>query len=302
MASKEFSNLLVGGGRKSKTAENGTGAVEEAVAKSASLLDDTLSDKKRKTNWKTPIWISILVMAASLLALYFSGSEPADASRLAEQAEASRNPELLEKLVNEAKTAEENGPTSGLQAEPLRQMNPAGNTNPAGIKPSSRTTTARKDNPPQAPPAREPSPETKSAAVPAGQTAAIPASPADTGQEDTSTEQMPQLIRDVRNEEPAADEPVSTPPSAALNPHQESFDYLGSSNAVAGKLINGGYSNLNYSGWKVIRETNQEVWIDIEASWSSGGPAIHHIWSVDLANRKTKALSQAARNLEALDK
>ena len=112
---------------------------------------------------------------------------------------------------------------------------------------------------------------------------------------------MPELIRDVPREEAAesATAPVEDPPPHD-NRKQEAFTYLENNSAVAEKLINGGYGNLAYSGWKVIRETNQEIWIDLEAAWSSGGPSIHHIWSVDIPNKQVKALSQAARNLEAV--
>ena len=293
MKSNDLSNLLIGQERKSRNGSNGTEPPEELLPKSASLLDDTLSDKKKKTNWKTPIWISLLVIAAGVLAIYLSGPDEAGRAEAARKAEASRNPALLEKLVNEAKVAESSG--NGLQAEPLRQ-NKSGA--PAGAAAINKTPT--KINPsPQVPPAVKKAPpvtrSAPSAQIPASTQAAASAEP-------DRPENMPQLIRDVKKDTPPAE--VAAPPretAPQLNSNQDSFDYLEKNSPVAAKLINGGFSNLNYSNWKVIRETSQEVWIDLEAGWTSGGPAIHHIWSVDIKNGKIRALSQAARNLEALN-
>jgi hypothetical protein len=291
MKSNDLSNLLIGQDRKSRNGSNRTEPPEELLPKSASLLDDTLSDKKKKTNWKTPIWIALLVIAASVFAMYLSGPDEADRAEAARKAEASRNPALLEKLVNEAKVAESGG--NGLQAEPLRQNNSGAPETAATIN-----KTPAKINPaPQPPPAvKKPTPVT-----PAASSAQTPAGTQTAAAEQDRPENMPQLIRDVKKNDPPAEVAAPAQETAPqLNSNQESFDYLEKNSAVAAKLINGGFSNLSYSNWKVIRETSQEVWIDIEAAWTSGGPAIHHIWSVDMDNGKIRALSQAARNLEAL--
>ena len=300
MAAKDLSNLLVGKDRKSRTEGNGTEKPEEVLSKSASLLDDTLSDKKKKTNWKTPIWISALVIAAGLLVLFFSGQGTPDDPLMPGQADASRNPELLEKLVNEAKVSETGGSKSGLQAEPLRQNNSTPANNSPAVQAQAKTTQAVQPPARKAPAVQKPS-KTSAAASTQPNTPPKTAaqSPAPDAEKESIPENMPQLIRDVKNELPPEE---TTPAAVPVDPHQESFNYLEQNNPVAGKLVKGGYSNLSYSNWKVIRETSQEVWIDLEASWSTGGPAIHHIWSVDIANKKIKALSQAARNLEALDK
>ena len=300
MASKDLSNLLVGKDRKSRTEGNGTEKPEAVLSKSASLLDDTLSDKKKKTNWKTPIWISALVITVGLLVLYFSGQGTPDGPALPGQVDASRNPELLEKLVNEAKVSETGGSGSGLQAEPLRQKNSAPVNNSPAAQSQAKTTQTVQSPSRKAPPVQESS--KASAAISAQPNTPPPTaaqSPSEDSGEESTPENMPQLIRDVKDQLPPEE---TTPAAVPVDPHQESFNYLKQNNPVAGKLVKGGYSNLSYSSWKVIRETSQEVWIDLEASWSTGGPAIHHIWSVDIVNKKIKALSQAARNLEALDK
>ena len=303
MKSNDLSNLLVGQDRKPRSGSNGTGQTEDNVIQSTSLLDDTLSDRKNKTNWKTPIWIALLVIAAGLLAMYFSGPSREEKAEVARQAEASRNPELLEKLVDQAKVNETNG--SVLQAEPLRQNSSGAQAGTATIN----KTPAKIDSP--APKNRQVSPEVKKSSTSPSASASVPPAPVPKTAENPARqdpaeqarpENMPQLIRDVKKETPSEKAPAPAEETAPqLNTNQESFDYLGKHSAVAAKLINGGFSNLNYSNWKVIRETSQEVWIDVEAVWTTGGPAIHHIWSVDIKNGKIRALSQAARNLEAMN-
>jgi hypothetical protein len=293
MKSKDLSNLLVGQDRKSRSKKDGADRPEEPVTKSASLLDHTLSDEKNKINWKTPIWIAMLVIAAGVLAMYFSGPDQADSASLNQDVSASRNPDLLEKLVKEAKVEETNG--SGLQAEPLRKNS---SESPAAAK--TINTVPAKINPAVKKPAPAPSANPPAPRVPAPETKEKSTSSAVAGQ--PRPENMPQLIRDVKKNDPGDKAQVPAAETAPqLNNNQESFDYLGKNSATAGKLISGGYDNLSFSKWKVIRETSQEVWIDIEAAWSTGGTAIHHIWSVDIENGKIKALSQAARNLEALN-
>ncbi len=303
MKSNDLSNLLVGQDRKSRSGSNGTSQPEDNVVQSTSLLDDTLSDKKNKTNWKTPIWIALLVIAAGILAMYFSGTSQEEKAEVARQAEASRNPELLEKLVDQAKVNETNG--SGLQAEPLRQNSSGSQAGTAAIN----KTPAKIDSSPPKTPQVAPAVK-KSSPVPSAGASVPPAPVPQTGEnpsrqapaEEARPENMPLLIRDVKKEEPSAKAPAPAGETAPqLNSNQESFDYLAKNSAVAAKLINGEFSNLRYSSWKVIRETSQEVWIDIEAAWTTGGPVIHHIWSVDIKNGKIRALSQAARNLEAMN-
>ena len=293
MKSKDLSNLLIGRDRKFRFGGDGKEQSEETVSKSPSLLDHTLSDKKNKINWKTPIWIALLVMTVGALAMYFSDPDQADSADETPQAAASRNPELLEKLVSKANVDETNG--SGLQAEPLRQNNtesPSGtatiNKTPAKIAPAVKTST--------------PAPSAGTPATPIPVPKPVEKPVQSTSAEQPRPENMPQLIRDIKKEEPSEKAPAPTEETVPqLNTNQDSFDYLEKNSAVAGKLISGGFGNLIYSNWRVVRETSQEVWIDLEAAWSSGGPVIHHIWSVDIENGKIRALSQAARNLEALN-
>ncbi len=303
MKSNDLSNLLVGQDRKSRSESNGISQAEDNIIQSASLLDDTLSDKKNKTNWKTPIWISILVITAGILAMYFSGPSQEEKAEVARQAAASRNPELLEKLVNQAKVDETNG--SSLQADPLKEK---GSGSPTGTATINKIP-AKIDSAPQKITQVSQAAKKSAASPPAGApltTSPVPGTGKNPKQqlpaEQSRPENMPQLIRDVKKEEPSekalapAEEKTPEP-----NTNQESFDYLGKNSAVAAKLINGGFSNLSFTNWKVIRKTSQEVWIDVEAVWTTGGPAIHHIWSVDIKNGKIRALSQAARNLEAMN-
>lgn len=309
MKSKDISNLLVGQDKKPRNRNNGFAPDNEPVNKPASLLDDTFSDSRKKTNWKTPIWIAGLVIIASLLTMFFVGADRPGKGSMGQSAEPSRNPELLEKLVSEAKdTGEEEKPAAGEPANGSKKI------------PGSTSTANRASNESGAPPQDIRRAENRSVATPPSETTrnspaarstevtSPPASASSSNpageaasQEPERPANMPELIREVPSEATGkADEETNEEVSTGFDRQQKAFDYLENNAPVAGKLIRGGYGNLNYSGWKVIRETDQEIWIDIEATWDTGGPAIHHIWSVDVENDTVKALSQAARNLEAL--
>lgn len=304
MKPKDLSNLLVEGNRKEKRNGSHSSTQEEKTRKSASLLDDTLSDQKRKTNWKTPIWIAGLLIAGALTAVYFVGADQSGHISSSSQTEDSRNPELLEKLVTEAKVAEnKNDTVDRVEPEPAAP----------GQGGPTRTKTVKSDKADSSPPepASSSFQSTPAASSPASSRQETVPARKDISQESPEAlprpENSPRLIRDVSREETREEmkeDTVESPPSPGADPRaerqQKAFEYLGQNSLVAGSLINGGYDNLKYEGWKTIRETNQEVWVDIEASWTSGGPIIHHIWSVDTDNGTIKALSQAARNLEAL--
>jgi hypothetical protein len=103
-----------------------------------------------------------------------------------------------------------------------------------------------------------------------------------------------------REEAEPAVEIAGPPPEAKLpSAGEEAFDYLIENSVVAATLANGGYETLNYSKWRVVQETSQEVWIDLVANWSTGGPDVHFIWAVEKEGGKAKPISQAARNLES---
>ena len=78
---------------------------------------------------------------------------------------------------------------------------------------------------------------------------------------------------------------------------ETAYQNLLANSRVAGQLVDGEFSPLRFSEWKIVQQTVAEVWIDLIATESTGA-GVHFIWSVNIDNGLTRPLSQAARNLE----
>ncbi|MFQ5740909.1 MAG: hypothetical protein ACE5JX_18050 [Acidobacteriota bacterium] len=109
----------------------------------------------------------------------------------------------------------------------------------------------------------------------------------------------PVLIRDPAppsGESKASDSarPISSEHSKA---EFETYQTLLQNAPVARRLAQGGFGLLQIEGWKVIQRKASETWIDLIVN-GSNGETVHFVWSVDTQDGTTRALSQAARNLE----
>ena len=78
---------------------------------------------------------------------------------------------------------------------------------------------------------------------------------------------------------------------------ETAYQNLMANSRVAGQLVDGEFSPLRFSEWKIVQQTVAEVWIDLIATEPTGA-GVHFIWSVNIDNGSTRPLSQAARNLE----
>jgi hypothetical protein len=93
---------------------------------------------------------------------------------------------------------------------------------------------------------------------------------------------------------------VETESSDRPSPEQQqAYEQVLAGSTVASKLASGQYSTLQFTRWRVVQDTPREIWIDLVANWSTGGPEVHFIWSYNKKNSLVRPLSQAARNLES---
>jgi hypothetical protein len=77
------------------------------------------------------------------------------------------------------------------------------------------------------------------------------------------------------------------------------FQILRAKSDTANRLVEGSVSDLKYLRWETIEESSSKVFVDLIAERSSDGVQVHMVWSVDMESNSVKALSQAARDLEA---
>jgi hypothetical protein len=102
---------------------------------------------------------------------------------------------------------------------------------------------------------------------------------------------------EVLDPEEAATEPEPDPgPPPEV---QEAFDRLLRESEVAGKLAWGEYTTLEFIDWRVVQQTDREIWFDLTGKWTGNDQEVHFIWSINTEDGKVRALSQEARNLEA---
>ena len=64
---------------------------------------------------------------------------------------------------------------------------------------------------------------------------------------------------------------------------------------MAGKLAWGEYSTLEFVDWRVVRQTDREIWLDLTAKWTGSNKDVHFIWSVNIEDGKVEL---RARKLE----
>ena len=130
--------------------------------------------------------------------------------------------------------------------------------------------------------------------TPAGMAAQMNAEPVPTAvssevEEDTSPEETAQ-------EEVA---PEEQQPSELA---ERAFQMLRAKSELANRLVEGGFADFGFLDWKGIERGSTEVYVDLVATSVSDGREVHFIWAVDVEAQSVKAMSQAARDLQAGDR
>ncbi|MBI2821468.1 MAG: hypothetical protein HYX74_04535 [Acidobacteria bacterium] len=147
--------------------------------------------------------------------------------------------------------------------------------------------------PSQTAPSREAVPRSREAVAPSRGAERAPEPPA------AATSSTPPVLERQpadKAEEPAPPPAAMPEPEAPAAPQvsegtaRAAYDLVLATQSRMRDLVSQGTSN-----WRVVKEKNGVVWIDIVIA---GGREQHYIWAVDVEKRTVEALSQAARNLE----
>jgi hypothetical protein len=265
-----------------------------AKVPSTSLFDDAFSDRIGKRKSRIPIWLVFFALILVVTMIAFFTRTPLE-EQLASRAQDGGSE--LEAVVEEIRAQ----PQQGID-EPIPLETPAENEKPqetvgqpdrvssSSASPASVEDKALREEAvrlsPSAP-ASEPPPPGHSPADGVGEASTVPpvpARPLSTLSSEGSTVAEPEA-----EIEPAEPE---TPDSWI-----RAYDILRGETLAANRLVDGELPDLDFQEWKVVKETTDELWIDIVANQTSSGRELHFIWSVNRETGQTKPLSQAARDL-----
>jgi hypothetical protein len=230
---------------------------------SPSILDDVFAEEAAKPARRFPIW---LVVAAVLLAvllgvLFVPGNGGwSSNSDLGLEPPAPPPEQTPPPTPSDLKVPQQPEPAvSGKDVTPVQPPSTA----PAATQPRSDAgVSARQDR--QVVPS---SPPTSAAAVPGSKSG-----------------DKPQLVRDEGN--------------AIAKKEVRAFDILRQKSDAARRLIDGQVSGLRFVDWQTRALQGNEFLVDLLAEQSATGQQAHLVWSVDTQKETTRAMSQAARDLE----
>lgn len=265
----------------------------------ASLYEDTLSEKKRKSPWISIAWVMLfLVVIVGLVSTLLTNSSK---ERITELAEISRAEKENSPLAQKIREVREQISTDHAPAmtEESRPENDESETVEESIQdtplpPSSRRPAKASQADPEAP-SPEISPE-----LPEAQ---------DSGETpDTSSEadRPPDLakVEPSPSAETTAEDSSSGPEDVPEEPARSEADLrayqtLLKNSGAAEELVSGRLTTLSYRDWRVVQRTEKEVWIDLIAEWTTGASSeVHLIWAVSRNDGTVRALSDAARTLD----
>jgi hypothetical protein len=283
------------------------GSSRKIGSRGASLYDDALAERTAKKKWNYPLWGVIfgLVLAGMVFSFINQPSDLELAGHETSESEASE----LAKAVEEARLGElGDGPEdTSDEGEGPQDRDSAGSdlTRQSEVESSQQPIDVpeRSDTAPVARPVAKPEPPTERPQ----REAVVQDDPTPVAEEvppaekpsisDTEGIDAQEPAGDAAETEDALDEPApepGPPPEAVA-----AYDVLLAESEVAGKLARGEYSTLEFIDWRVVQQTDREIWIDITGRWVGNEQEVHFIWSVNREDYSLRALSQEARNLEA---
>lgn len=127
-----------------------------------------------------------------------------------------------------------------------------------------------------------PPPIIKSAEKPRPTETAKVAKPPVSSTPDTPAENKPKLLREPED----------------LAKEQRAFDLLREKSQAARQLLDGNLEQFRFLQYEVIPKDAGLYWVDLIAEQKGAGVALHFIWAVNPDKQTTKALSQAARDID----
>ena len=114
------------------------------------------------------------------------------------------------------------------------------------------------------------------------ETAKVVKPPVSTVTETKDSENKPKLLREPED----------------LAKEQRAFDLLREKSPAARQLLDGNLEQFRFLQYEVIPKDAGQYWVDLVAEQKGAGLPVHFIWAVNPDKQTTKALSQAARDID----
>ncbi len=101
-----------------------------------------------------------------------------------------------------------------------------------------------------------------------------------------------------QTEPKAEDKPKLLREPEDLAKEQRAFDLLREKSQAARQLLDGNFEQFRFLQYEVIPKDAGQYWVDLVAAQKGTNLAVHFIWAVNPDKQTTKALSQAARDID----
>jgi curved DNA-binding protein CbpA len=259
------------------------GASEDSKSgRGPSILDDTLSERIGKSKRRFPVWIALFGLVGAAVVISFLTWSPVDVDSEPQLSETEQILDDIRASENEDSEAVDLLPADDPEPVSAEELDEPLVSQQPSPPPVDSKTSVRPEREPVSKPARSEPPVTRPPLerkpVPAEPTTEIPEEP----QENVERED------EAVEEEPAISELA-----------ERSFQILRAKSDLANQLIEGSLAKFNYKNWKAVERSSTEVYVDLVAEVVAEGREVHFVWAVDLEAQSVKAMSQAARDLEA---
>jgi hypothetical protein len=110
------------------------------------------------------------------------------------------------------------------------------------------------------------------------------------------SEESKSTPKEVAQKEAETEEPVRSEVA------ERAFQILRAKSALANQLVEGGFTEYSFRDWKALERGATEVYVDLLVDSIPDDREVHFVWSVDVEAQSVRAMSQAARELQARDR
>ena len=255
----------------------------------ASLYEEVFSRRKEEEGRQIPVWpiVGGVLFLVLVIVLYqsWSSEEVAGDPEAAPTEELASEPPVTVPVGAPA-SASAGETAAAIPDTAAEEVEDVPGEAPQAGPPAERAVVAPpKTEPP--PPARAP-------------TSTPPASRPTRPQADQSPEsgQRPALRRESATSESTEEETRREEEERQqAEKFEQVFRDLLANSAAARKLVDEEFTDLRFARWRVVDQTDSEIWIELVAQKSDGN-SVHFTWAINPADGTTRALSAAARSLE----
>ena len=269
----------------------------------ASLFDEVFSESASQAKRNIPVWpiVLVIIVLGPLISYWIQSSQ--------EESPAPVSLHSSEEPVTEKDSLGKETANLSNQTQIESELDQAESTNPPSPRQVSQSVSTPEESPGETrspalsrPRLARPVATTPSSSQEVRKIVSLPSTQAvSTPPQGKEPEDVPRpvLIRGDGTTDESV-KPLETSPQdleRQLETAETAYQNLLANSRVAGQLLDGEFSPLRFSEWKIVKQTVAEVWIDLIATEPTGA-GVHFIWSVNIDNGSTRPLSQAARNLE----